>query len=182
MLARPVAGLSTMKTALGLLTTCLAAFLLNGCQSYNAAMTPRTKVAVDDFDGSRVITQPPVSSSASIAEDWHMLGFDWNSRTPDKVFLTAGVHGTNNVFGLDFDVGGKVITARPASLTTEYGPWSTRRFVVSRKEFETLATAPLVKMKVSGANSYGVSSFGTSPRALVGSKFLSFLQRLEENR
>ena len=181
MLARPITGLPTMKTAPGLLITCLTALLFNGCQSYNATMTPRTKVTADAFDGSRVITQPSVSSSASLTEDWHMLGFDWNSRTADKVFLTAGVRGTNNVFGLDFNVGGKVITARPASLTTEYGPWSTRRFVVSRKEFETIATAPLVKMKVSGANSYGVSSFGTSTGALVGSKFPPFLQCLREN-
>jgi hypothetical protein len=145
-------------------------------------MVPPTRTSVDDFDGSKVIRQEPVSSSSSLTEDWHTLGFDWSSRAPDKVFLTAGVYGTNNVFGLAFNVGGKLITAQSASLTTEYGPWSTRRFVVSYREFETIASAPLVKMKVSGANAYGVSSFGTSTSAVVNAKFPGFLQQVRAAR
>lgn len=172
---------SNMKLSL-LLLSVTSACLFNSCQSMNSAMTPATKVTTDDFDGSKVISQPPVSSSASLAEDWHTLGFDWNSRTPDQVFLTAGIQGINNIFGLDFNVGGKTITAHSASLSTEYDSWSTRRFVVSRREFEAIATAPLVKMKVSGANSYGVSSFGTSTDALVGKKFPAFLEQLRASR
>jgi hypothetical protein len=117
-----------------------------------------------------------------LTEDWHTLGFEWSSRTPEQIFLIAGVKGINNVFGLAFNVGGKVITAQPASSTTEYGPWSTRRFVVSLREFETIANAPLVKMKVSGANTYGVSSFGTSTNAVVGTKFPGFLQQVRAAR
>lgn len=145
-------------------------------------MTPGTKVSTDGFDGSKLISQAPVSAAASLAEDWHMLGFDWSSRTPGKVFVTAGVHGIDNIFGLAFNVGGRMIEARTASLTTEYGPWSTRRFVVSYRDFQAIATAPLVKMKVSGANSYTVSSFGTSTGALVGKKFPEFLRQLGESR
>lgn len=145
-------------------------------------MTPSVRVAADDFDGSKVISQAPVSASASLGEDWHTLGFDWNSKTPDKVFLTAGVQGINNIFGLAFNVGGRTITAQTASLTTEYSSWSTRRFAVSYRDFETIATAPVVKMKVSGANSYGVSSFGTSTKALVGKKFPEFLQQVRSSR
>lgn len=156
--------------------------VLGSCQDMNAAMTPQTKVTTDSFDGSTVVRQEPVSSSASLSEDWHTLGFDWTSRTPDVVFLTAGVSGTNNVFGLDFNVGGKMIRAQEASLTTEYGSWSTRRFKVSYKEFEAIATAPSVKMKVSGANSYGVSSFGTATNALVNKKLPAFLQKVQAAR
>lgn len=145
--------MNTTTTLLAI--TWLTAAALPSCQSYNAAMTPRMKVSADDFDGSKVIRQAPVSSSASLTEDWHTLAFN---------------------------VGGKVITAQPASLTTEYGSSSTRRFSVTCKEFETIATAPLVKMKVSGANSYGVSSFGTSTGAIIGTKFPGFLQEIRASR
>ena len=169
------------KTAILVATGC-ALTLLNSCQTMNSAMVPSARTSSDDFDGSKIVRQEPVSSSSSLTEDWHTLGFDWSSRTPDKVFLTAGVRGTNNVFGLAFNAGGKLITAQPASLTTEYGPWSTRRFVVSFREFEAIANAPLVKMKVSGANAYGVSSFGSSTNAVVGTKFPSFLQQVNAAR
>lgn len=161
-----------------LLASFITICILTGCQSVNSAMTPGVRVTTDDFDDSKVIRQDPVSSSASLTEDWHTLGFSWNAATPNKVYLTVGVYGTQNIFGLAFNVGGRTITAETASLTTEYGPWSTRRFAVNYSDFETLATAPMVKMKVSGANTYGVSSFGTSTNALVGKKFPAFLQQV----
>lgn len=145
-------------------------------------MTPGVRVTADDFDGSKVIRQDPVSSSASLLEEWHTLGFTWNSSTPNKIYLTVGVYGTQNIFGLAFNVAGKTITAQEASLTTEYGPWSTRRFAISYDDFESIATAPLVKMKVSGANTYGVSSFGTSTNSLVGKKFPAFHQQVRAAR
>jgi hypothetical protein len=148
----------------------------------NSAMTPASKVTTDAFDGSKIVSQAPVSSSASLTEDWHTLGFDYTSKAPDKVYLTAGVQGISNVFGLDFNVGGRMIAANRASLITEYDSWSTRRFWVSYKDFIAIATAPSVKMKVSGANSYGVSSFGTSTNALVNKKFSPFLEKLQSAR
>lgn len=160
----------------------LIPMLLGSCQDINSAMTPASKVTTDNFDGSRIISQDPVSSSASLTEDWHTLGFDYTSKSPDKVFVTAGVQGINNVFGLDFNVGGRMIHAQEASLTTEYSAWSSRRFYVSYKDFILIATAPSVKMKVSGTNKYGVSSFGTSTDALVNKKFPPFLQKLQSAR
>ena len=142
-------------------------------------MTPASKVSTDDFDGSKIVSQAPVSSSSSLTEDWHTLGFDYTSKTPDKVYVTAGVSGTDNIFGLDFNIGGRIIQAQQASLTTDYDSWSTRRFCVSYKDFIAIATALSVKMKVSGANKYGVSSFGTSTNALVNKKFSPFLQKLQ---
>ena len=64
-------------------------------------------------------------------------------------------------------------------MTTDYGSWSTRRFALTYNEFVTIATAPTVKMKVSGANTYGVSSFGTSTNALVNKKFPKFLRDVQ---
>jgi len=171
-----------MKTTFTLLAFAYLSCVFTSCQSVNSAMTPSIRVSSDDFDGSKIISQAPVSASASLGEDWHTLGFDWSSKTPDKVFVTAGVQGINNIFGLAFNVGGKTITAQNASSTTEYSSWSTRRFEISYREFETIATAPVVKMKVSGANSYGVSSFGTSTNALVGKKFPEFLIQLRNAR
>lgn len=160
----------------------LIPILLGSCQDFNSAMTPASKVTTDAFDGSKIVSQEPVSSSASLTEDWHTLGFDYTSKSPDKVFITAGVQGINNVFGLDFNVGSRMIHAQEASLTTEYGAWSTRRFYVSYKDFISIAIASSVKMKVSGANQYGVSSFGTSTGALVNKQFPPFLQKLQAAR
>ena len=173
---------SDMKHVLLLSSLCLAATALSSCQSYTELMTPSARISSDSFDGAKVINQPPVSAAASMSENWHTLGFDWNSRTPDKVFVTAGAPGTQNIFGLAFNAGGKVITAQPTSLMTEFGVSSTRRFVMNYRDFETIATAPSVKMKVSGANSDGVSSFGTSTKALVNTKFPSFLQQVQAVR
>ena len=156
--------------------------LFTGCQSVNSAITPAANVTTDDFDGSKIVRQSPVSSSSSLTEDWHTLGFDYSSNTPNKVFMTAGVAGTKNIFGLDFNVGGRIIKASEASLVTEYDSWSTRRFSVSYGDFIAIATAPSVKMKVSGANKYSVSSFGTSTNALVNKKFPPFLQKLQSAR
>lgn len=172
--------IKTIHTLLAL--ALLAPIALNSCQSMNSAMTPSTRVSTDDFDGSTVISQAPVSASASLTEDWHTLGFDWNSRTPDMVFLTAGVQGIENVFGLEFNVGGRIIKAQKASMTTDYDSWSTRRYAVSYGDFERIANAPLVKMKVVGAHGYGVSSFGTSTDALVGRKLPDFLQKVRQAR
>lgn len=173
---------SDMKHVLLLSSLCLTAAAFSSCKSYTELMTPSARISSDSFDGSKVINQPPVSAAASMSENWHTLGFDWNSRTPDKVFVTAGAPGTQNIFGLAFNVGGKVITARSVSLMTEFGVSSTRRFAMNYRDFETIATAPLVKMKVSGANSYGVSSFGTSTKALVNAKFPGFLQQVQAIR
>src|SRR3954452_14919778 len=102
------------STLLSFFASLVLLSLLVSCQDINSAITPGSKSMTDDFDGSKVITQAPVSSSSTLAEAWHTLGFDWSSKTPDRIFLTAGVQGTNNVFGLDFNVGGRVITASEA--------------------------------------------------------------------
>jgi hypothetical protein len=156
----------------------LAISILASCQSFNSAVTPGVRVAKDDFDGATIISQDPVCAASSMREEPLPLGFSWNSSTPDKVYLTAGVVGIQNVFGLAFNVGGRTIVTQTASLTTEYGPWSTRRFMIDYNDFETIATAPLVKMKVSVANSHGVCSFGTTTNALVGKKLPAFLQQV----
>lgn len=157
---------------------------LTSCSDMSSAMTPSAKVIKDDFDGSNIIRQNPVSSASKLSESWHSLGFEYVSSQPNKVFLTARTQGVNNIFSLDFNVGGKFIKAKTASLTTDYntskyGGWSDRRFYVSYSDFVAIATAPSVKMKASGGNTYGVSSFGTSTKALVNKKFPSFLAKVK---
>ena len=156
--------------------------ILSACQSYNAAMSPDARTIVDDFDGSKVIRQDPVSAASSLSESWHTLGFEWVSKWPDKVFLTVGVHGIENVFNVQFNVGGEIIKGEEASYGTDYGDWSSNRFIVSYFDFEKIATAPTVKMKVSTGNSYGVSSFGGTSMAVVNSKFQPFLNKINQLR
>ena len=164
---------------LSLLATSL--FLVS-CQSYNNAVTPKAKVITDDFDGSKIVMQSPISSASKLSEPWHLLGFDYNSKTPGTVYLTAVTQGINNVFGLEFNADGKFIKTSRVSVSTDlkfsrYGDKSQSRFTIPYNDFVTISNSSSVKMKIVKANSYSVSSFGTSTRALVNSKFQSFLEK-----
>lgn len=164
------------KTIYGLL-----AVLIAGCASLNSAMTPGISTSFDQYDESIIIIQPPVNATTGLAEDWHLLGFEWNQKYSDKVFLLVGVSGIKNIMGVAFKIGDYEIIGKEASTLTEYGDWSTRRFVISKSDFIIMANADTVKMKVSSIDTYTVSSFGQSQQlAVVSSKFKPFLEKIEE--
>ncbi|MCW8857007.1 MAG: hypothetical protein OQJ95_06540 [Kangiella sp.] len=155
--------------------------LMAGCASMNDALTPDTQVRVDDFDGSKEIIQKPVSAASSMSEGWNTLGFRWNSKAPDIVFMNAGAEGITNVTGLEFNVDGDFVIAQEASHLTKYGQWSTRQFAVSLDDFMKIAKGKVVKMKVVMIDEYAVSSFGTEVNgAVVNSKFPKFLEQLKK--
>jgi hypothetical protein len=155
---------------------------LSGCASINDAMTPSVQVKKDQFDNSEIIYQPPVSAASSLSEGWHTLGFQWNSKYPDVVFLEVGVKGITNVMGVAFNVDGLLIeNIREASQLTDYGQWSTRRMVLPISDFIKVAQGKNVKMKVHQIDTYTVSSFGPeNSGAIVNGKFEPFLQKLRE--
>lgn len=157
--------------------------IFQSCTAFNQAATPGTKIIKSDFDGSVDVLQSPVSSSSSLSEGWHTLGFRWNSNLPDKVFLTVGVHGINNVTGLSFNIDGEIFDIEVASSITDYGDWSTRQFVTEWSLFKKLANANDVKMKVVMIDKYSVSSFGKlKPEAIVSGKFSEFLKEAEARK
>ena len=158
--------------------------LLIGCASMNDALTPSMQVKKDSFDNSTVVIQEPVSSAGSIKEAWHTLGFSWNQKTPDIIYITVGTNGIVNITNVAFNADGKIISnIKTASATTEYGQWSTRRFAMSWDDFQTVANAQLVKMKVSRINDYTVSSFGKERSgATINSKFPPFIAKVSELR
>jgi len=160
----------------------LGVLLSSGCASVNDAMTPSLSVFKDDFDGSTIVRQSPVSSSSSLSEGWHTLGFEWNQKTPDTVFITAGTNGITNVTDVAFNVDGQVISnIKPVSTITEYGSWSTRRFHMPLEDFLKVANGKSVKMKLTRNNDYSVSSFGTEVSgAVVSSKLPPFVGKLKE--
>jgi hypothetical protein len=161
----------------------LSGSLLTGCAATNDALTPSLAQIKDDFDGSLIVRQVPVSAASSLGEAWHTLGFEWTQKTPDTVYLTAGAHGIVNVEKLAFNADGRIIdNIRTASATTEYGQWSTRRFAMSWDDFVTVANARSVKMRVSMINEYTVSSFGPAHPATVDSKISPFVARVQELR
>ncbi|MFK3012684.1 hypothetical protein ITH93_24310, partial [Salmonella enterica subsp. enterica serovar Weltevreden] len=97
-------------------------FMLAGCANVNDAMTPSMLAEKDSFDGSLIISQAPVSASSSLTECWHTMGFQWNQKFPDVVFLEVGTNGITNVEGVEFNVDGKIITnIDQASVLTKYG-------------------------------------------------------------
>lgn len=163
-----------------------ASLFLVSCQSYNNAVTPKAKVITDDFDGSKIVTQSPISSASKLSEPWHLLGFDYTSKTPNTFYLTAVTQGIDNVFGLEFNADGKFIKTTRVSSTeiklAQLGNKSQSRFSIPYADFVTIANASSVKMKIVKAHNYSVSSFGTSTGALVGSKFQPFLEKVSSLR
>lgn len=158
--------------------------VIAGCASVNDSLTPSVSVMKDDFDGATIVRQPPVSSSGSLSEGWHTLGFEWNQKTPDTVYITAGTNGVVNITEVAFNADGKVIShIQPASALTEYGSWSTRRFAMSWQDFLIIAKAKSVKMRLVRINDYTVSSFGPDyPNALVNAKIPPFVAKVQELR
>jgi|SRR5690554_709877 len=155
---------------------------LHGCASFNDSMTPSMKVQKDDFDGSLIVSQSPVSAASSMKEAWHTLGFEWVQKFPDVVFIEVGVSGITNVVSVAFNVDGEIIeNVKQASSLTKYGDWSTRRLVIPIKDFSKIAAGKDVKMKVMQIDTYSVSSFGSANSgAIVNSKFPPFIEKLKE--
>jgi hypothetical protein len=157
--------------------------LLTGCAGVNDSLTPSMRVTKDNFDGSTIVYQPDVSSASSLSEPFHTLGFEWVSRTPEVVYVTAGVTGVKNIYGLAFNSDGKVIERiNTASEHTELGQRSTRRFGMSWGDFVSVANGKDVKMRVSMGNTYSVSSFGSATSATINPKFAPFIEKVRELR
>jgi len=109
-----------MKKNLNKLAALAVIFNLNSCSDMSSSMTPSSKIIQDSFDGSKIVRQTPVSAASKLTESWYSLGFEYVSSKPNKIFLTARTQGVKNIFELDFNVGGRFIKARKASLTTDY--------------------------------------------------------------
>lgn len=162
---------------------CLA--LSAGCTPLSDAMTPSLRIVQDKFDDSIMVLQSPVSSASSMSEGWTMMGFEWQQRNPDVVFVTAGVSGIVNVMGIQFRADGKLIDSpkRTNVLTDINASQSMSRFEVPLDDFVTIATASDVRMRVDMIDKYVVSTFGRSNEgAIVNSKFTPFLAKIQELR
>ena len=163
---------------------------LCGCAA-NDALTPSSSLKVDDFDGTKMIYQPPVSAAASMMEGWNMLGMSWSERLPNEVILIAGAsNAAISIKDAMFNVDGTIITAKPTGDLTsrEYfdsfklPPQSTKPFIISLEDFVLLANAKTVKMRITtykGESS--TSTFGSDhPNAIVQTKLQKFLANLKE--
>ncbi|PSV49803.1 hypothetical protein [Photobacterium indicum] len=170
----------TMKKKL--ISSLFTVMLLAGCAGINDSLTPSLSVTKDSFDGSTLLTQSPVSAASSLSEGWNTLGFDWNEKYPDVVFLEVGVNGITNVMGVAFNVDGEVIeNIKAASTLTKYGDWSTRRLIMPISDFIKVAEGKDVKMKVYQIDTYTVSSFGpANDGAVVNTKFPPFISMLKQ--
>jgi hypothetical protein len=156
--------------------------LVVGCTSMNDALTPSLQLIKDDFDGAMIVRQAPVSAASGLGDSWHTLGFEWTQKTPNIVYVTAGVQGITNIYQLAFNADGRIIeNVKTASAQTDYGQWSTRRFSMTWEDFLAMANAKEVKMRVSRANEYTVSSFGpVHPNALVNAKLVPFVAKVRD--
>lgn len=121
----------------------------------------------DEFDGSTIVRQVPVGAGASSTESWSALGFEWRSKFPERVVVTAGSKGVVRIEEVAFDADGEPVRGLKAvSEFTDHGNpgagerVSTRRFEMSWTEFLRLAGAKSVRMRLVGASEVLVTSFG----------------------
>lgn len=165
-----------------LLAVCIA---LSGCASVNDALTPSAREGRDDFYGAATLTQPPVSAARGLTDGWNTLGFDWSAKTPDLVYVTVGSHGVRAITEASFNIDGRLVEQLPAaSALTEYeAGWARRRFAMRWEDFEAMAQAQVVRLRVGRLNDAVVSTFGTSvPDAAVMAKLPAFVDRVRQLR
>jgi hypothetical protein len=145
---------------------------------------PSLSVTRDGFDGSTIVRQDVVSSSSKLVEGWHALGFEWRQKTPETVFITAGISGTAIITDLAFNADGEIINrVKPSTASTDYGWVSTRQFAISWQDFLKLTSAQSVKMKVVRLSDYTVSSFGPAHSGtMVNSRIAPFVEKVRELR
>jgi len=146
----------------------LAIVACTGCAALEEAAQPsRTQTATDAYDGATIVRQPAVIAGTNYTGDWNALGFEWTSKFPNRVLLSAGTRGVIKVTDLVLDIDGEPAAVQIASELTDYGDskaaerWSMRRFEISWADFKRMASARTVRMRVVGTNEMFVTSFGS---------------------
>lgn len=166
------------RALLALASSALIA-LVTSCAGVVDSMTPSTQAFVDEFDGRRIVRQPPVSAASGLGESFHTLGFEWMEKYPNSIFITAGVAmRTSAIADVAFNADGRIFDKLKlaSSLTDFEYQASSRRFELPLEDFVVIATASLVKMRLGGINAYTVSSFGHGAgSSAVNAKFGPFL-------
>lgn len=146
------------------------------------------EVMKDDFDGATIVRQPPVvASRPTLTSDDspQSLGFEWSSKTPDTVFVTAQYFVIENIEKVEFIADEQRIQGiSTASVLTQFEPgssYSSRRFAMPMTEFRKIASAHIVKMKISSIDTYSVSRFGKDyPNVIVSDRFDPFLVAVDQ--
>ena len=160
----------------------------SGCASTDNTPVPGVQTRKDDYDGATIVRQAAVSSGTSAAGDWNALGFEWTSKFPNRVVLTAGTRGVIKVTALVLEIDGEPADVQIASELTDYGDpsaerWSMRRFEISWVSFKRMAVARTVRMKIVGANEIFVTSFGADHAGAPVSQALpDFVARVRKLR
>jgi len=170
----------------------LAALLSSACMACGSLGDTKPaglQVLRDGYDGATVVRQAPVNSGSDAAGDWNALGFEWKSKFPNRVVLAAGTRGVIHITDLVLEIDGENAAVGRASEMTDYGDaptgerWSMRRFEVSWADFERMATAHAVQVRVVGANEIFVTTFGTDrPGAPVNATLSAFRAEVRKQR
>ena len=167
----------------------LLSALCVACASGGDVRAPGLQVVKDDYDGATIVRQAPAQSGSDFAGNWNALGFEWKSKFPNRVVIAAGTRGVINIRDLVLEIDGETATVKPASEMTDYGDsasgerWSMRRFEVSWADFERMAAARAVQVRVVGTNEVFVTSFGSDrPGAPVNATLPPFRAAVRKQR
>jgi len=158
--------------------------LLSACAGVGDSFAPSLSVSTDEFDNTKIVSQPPVGASSSSEGGGHTLGFEWRQKHPDTVIITVGITGWYEITGVTFTADGASITdTKPVGLTVTQADWSKRPYSISWDNFMKIADAQSVEMKVIVSGGATVATFGPAhPGAAVNSKFGPFLENVREYR
>lgn len=158
------------------------ALFLAGCAGVSERLSPSMEIVKDEFDGSTVVRQPPVTAAKGMRDAWHTLGFEWSQKAPNFVYLTAGASG--NIADVAFNADGRLMfNLKTVGAPAGAGRWTTRRFVMSWEEFAALANAKDIRMRVTRDGEHTVSSFGPAhPSAAVNTRLTAFVTKVRELR
>lgn len=162
--------------------------LLSGCASVSEAMLPDPQTITSAFDGSTEISLDPINASAGPDDSAQAVGFFWTSRQPEEVQAVVWVPGIQSITAIGFNADGEIIEAsRATTALTQHDTAvlgsSTKRFPLTVEQFERIARAQTVKMKVTSTTSYGVSTFGNGhPNSYISMKLPAFAAALAAQR
>ena len=165
------------------IATLSALLLLQGCAHHMDASTPTAEIVLNNPHTSAHVIQEPVDAyqASELLKAPHKLGFTWYVNHPNAVYMIPSVYNIKSITGLDFQIGGQLIKAKPVTAVTDMDMvniTSSRPFTVTYWEFIRIFSAPRVQMRIHDVDGYSVSTFGPALKTEVNRKAVGFVRQI----
>jgi len=166
-----------------LITPLLLGLLIGiaGCASVKHTMTPNAYIL--DFGSDKIVVQQTVQVSSEELIATHGLGFTWSTNHQDKITISPAIfeffrYVEDGITEVSFEADGEEIRC---TFTQDDSTGNLPVFRVTMKQFQTIANAKKVKMRVVHLGKQTESAFGTEvPESIVNKKFPEFFATIQE--